>query len=324
MAGHLGSRRLQVAALTLSVAGAVACGGEGGNAGREPAGSAGTTSTSTNPCASELAADGYEFADAPIATFDFEGTLPQYVFWVDKDVAAEGVPANDPGAPYDIGKPWGTSDGGHRPVAVEIPDGRLCGDGTASGSTRALHIQGQRLAGWGGGLEVKFADNPPYFDASTWDGLSFWVRRGPGTESPFWDGYTPESLGRTLFVGVADWHTDGKTTSDPVTGATVPVYCDAMTTVDAEKCDRFGAGIGLGEEWRFFAIPFASMHQQGFGMPAECLYTADIRGVKFDWGPGDWDIWIDDVAFYRGPTDDPPPRVQCDDGPPSGAGGAGG
>src|SRR5262249_11496376 len=68
---------------------------------------------------------------------------------------------------------------------------------------------------------------------------------------------------------------------------------------DSEKCDPFGAAVLLTDEWRMVKIPFGRMVQKGYGMPTPSgrLDSAHITGLQFGLGPGDWDFWLDDVAF---------------------------
>ena len=75
--------------------------------------------------------------------------------------------------------------------------------------------------------------------------------------------------------------------------------CLEATDDKAQKCDRFGAEIELGAEWRFFEIPFAGMKQRGFGRKVTKPDVKGILGVSIGFGTGSWDFWIDDVAFYR-------------------------
>jgi hypothetical protein len=81
-------------------------------------------------------------------------------------------------------------------------------------------------------------------------------------------------------------------------------HADAVTMTDAEKCDPFGLAVGLTSEWRFVKIPFAQVMQKGFGVPSAhgTLDTSELVGLQFALSAGDWDVWIDDVSFYREPS----------------------
>jgi hypothetical protein len=70
--------------------------------------------------------------------------------------------------------------------------------------------------------------------------------------------------------------------------------------VDSQKCDRFGAGIGLEKQWRFVKIPFSAMRQRGYGLksPAGRLLVEQLLGFGIYMDIGNWDFWIEKVAFY--------------------------
>jgi hypothetical protein len=177
-------------------------------------------------------------------------------------------------------------------------------DGTeGTEGTYALRIQGTDLRDWGISITQDYfqADH----DAGHWDGVSFWVRRGSA------------EVGRTMFAGVMDWHTK-EVAWNPEAVADPPYnfFCGDIASRPDLKCDRFGVGVGLDEGWRFVAIPFSSMRQQGYGPAALCLYTQGLKGLSFTLAAGNWDFWIDDIAFYRAPPQERPPPVECDDAAP--------
>jgi hypothetical protein len=79
----------------------------------------------------------------------------------------------------------------------------------------------------------------------------------------------------------------------------VPDFC---------KCDGYWVGVGLTDEWHLITVPFARMNQKGYGVPSPLQHidTAHITSLQFSFGSqaglarsGDWDLWIDDVSFYR-------------------------
>jgi hypothetical protein len=183
--------------------------------------------------------------------------------------------------------------------------------GRCNESSYALHITATNIAmcydsngrlGWGGGLDITFgrsntsdaggaaggdggetgepAPTPGVngFDASPWDGISFWVRKG--------------GAGKSSFI---------ITVSDP--GTTTPVCSEVETDADAEKCDAFGVAVTLTEEWTFVPAVFRSMRQKGFGKPSPIghLDSGNIKKIQFLMSAGDWDFWIDDIGFFRAP-----------------------
>jgi hypothetical protein len=173
-----------------------------------------------------------------------------------------------------------------------IPGGR-CGV-----SNNAFHLIGTNIAtcydpnsekqGWGITFQLTF--NPLQansgmsgkpIDASSWDGISLWVRRGSAAS------------GSSVLVGVVDSISDGSMCNnlDPL----------VSSVADANKCDPYAAGVLLATNWRLVKLPFASLAQKGFGNPSPLghLDTVALSGLKFTFSAGDWDAWIDDIAFYR-------------------------
>ncbi|MBN2195081.1 MAG: hypothetical protein JW751_19850 [Polyangiaceae bacterium] len=55
----------------------------------------------------------------------------------------------------------------------------------------------------------------------------------------------------------------------------------------------------LTDDWRFVAIRFDEMRQRGYGVPAPYLDVAMLQGLNFGLERGNWDFWVDDVAFFR-------------------------
>jgi hypothetical protein len=90
-----------------------------------------------------------------------------------------------------------------------------------------------------------------------------------------------------------------------------PCYCN-YNAVDVDgvdgndpllsQCDKFGAGVGISTDWRFFKVPFSRMRQRAYGRPS-LLPGPDskIIGIEFSLDGENWDFWIDDLALYREP-----------------------
>lgn len=188
---------------------------------------------------------------------------------------------------------------GNQAVAFALPEPRC------TESQYAYRLQGRNVAvcvspttgrqGWGATQAITF--NPstgdsgralePY-DASGWDGISLWVRLGAGPSN------------RAMLVAA----------KDPFSGATPGAaaaphpYCETADGVpDAQKCDSFGLAVLLEPEWRFVKVPFALMQQKGFGAPSPTgkLDAAQLDALELGFSAGDWDLWIDDISFYREP-----------------------
>jgi hypothetical protein len=252
--------------------------------------------------------DGYVFA--PITTFDSaaasgvvecsDGDFP-CSFWFNYDTAHSQ--ANPERA-----KDQGTD------CALEIHEGDLVtspptGDRlvrevtTRCGEQQgAYHFVADNLAmckgkngrrGWGGAQDITLNG----LDASAFDGFSFWAKKGEGeTERSIIalavDPYTSGQLEIVNpFTGVAEGCDGG----EPDTTSETPED-------DFSKCDPFAAGVTLDDEWTFIAVHFADLRQKGFGMPSpEALQTQALVRLQFLVTAGDWDFWLDDVAFFREP-----------------------
>jgi hypothetical protein len=188
----------------------------------------------------------------------------------------------------------------------KIPDGPRCGT-----SANALHLTVSNVGlcfgengrlGWGAALDLNFS---PTFDASDWDGVAFWVRRGSATN------------GAAFVLSVIDQQNDaigGDFTSDEAPGCgcrqTDPKNDPRAWTCskdpgsdfpDSKKCDAFGAAVSLTDDWSFVTIPFDRIRQKGFGAVSGPFDPSLLRRLQFLMTSGSWDYWIDDLSFYRKP-----------------------
>lgn len=149
------------------------------------------------------------------------------------------------------------------------------------------------------------AGKPCYFDATEWTGLSFWALLGPQNTGS-----------QVLLATVGDRDTSGQlgggtSAGSPPTPLAYPFNdlrcgdppCTAglgtATPSGRPQCDPYGKGVGLVNHWEFYAIPFSEMRQKGYGKPDPVLDLTHILGVKFGLGKGAWDVWLDDIAFYK-------------------------
>lgn len=120
-------------------------------------------------------------------------------------------------------------------------------------------------------------------DASDWDGIGFWARHGE------------ESAGRTFYATLPDKYTSNQEAADGV-------HYECRDALEVENlCDPFGRGIAVSDEWRFYLLPFAQLSQQGFGKasPLGMLDVQEILGMSFQIGAGTWEIWVDEIVYYR-------------------------
>jgi hypothetical protein len=187
-------------------------------------------------------------------------------------------------------------------------EARKCAGDPSPGS--GFHILATGLTGYGysfgfNGLNaLPGAIGANYFDTSSWDGISMWVRKGSGPSAS------------TMFAAVTERFTDPAGAS-LFTGAESSLllpsgsYCefnaldvtgDGVNDPTRTQCDRFGAGVGLGKEWRFYKLPFEKMRQRAYGRPSpNGVPDTRLLGLDFGLAGRDWDFWIDELAFYRDP-----------------------
>jgi hypothetical protein len=287
--------------------GLVACGGT--DEGR-PTGQA-SSSEAPNPCDVD---DGYEFQN--LMDFDPpEGEMPALteVRGCDPALPLPCFPnfnfdsVNTPGQSDTTGEcpdvPVFTN-----PPKTEVFEGYDAGVrcGRSEYATRltmtnlAVCTNDQGRQGWGGSMSLTFADSAddPRLDASEWDGVSFWVKKA-------------SSATRSAFIAAAaDPYTAGfENIEDPFgqdrscDGSGAVYDENEMLIPDTEKCDGFGVAVTLADDWTFIPVRFAAMRQKGFGMRSHVghLVTEEITRLQFLISAGDWDIWIDDIAFFKEP-----------------------
>ncbi len=160
-----------------------------------------------------------------------------------------------------------------------LPAGKIA-DGGRCGSAYAFHLTTTQLTDWGANWGTKLS---PPFDGSEYDGISFWARRAP------------QSRG-IVRVEMSDRFSDGEFVDEEGNLYCNPNYTDDST---AEGCDRFGGFVTVSADWKFFTVPFEEMRQAGWGVSAPYFDVAGLLSLTFLFPAGTWDIWIDDVAFYK-------------------------
>ncbi len=256
--------------------------------------SSGDGSQSSDPCTEAASIE-----KAVIADFE---TLPVVNWFASNDGTAGGVVD-----PVILGG-----------SALEAPK---CPTDATAGS--AFHVRAIGFEAWGYSFGFNGLNAIPgagtggnYFDAAEWTGLSMWVRKGsPDSNSSIFasvsDKYTdPSGAFLDLFeAGEADLLAPTQCPTDQAMGAgcycnfdAVDVDGNGMTDPLLSQCDRFGAGIGIATEWRFFKVPFSRMRQRAYGRPSGLSQPdAAILGLDIGLDGENWDFWIDDIAFYREP-----------------------
>jgi hypothetical protein len=115
------------------------------------------------------------------------------------------------------------------------------------------------------------------YDLSLWEGVVLWARVGPNSAD-------------TIKVRVSDKTTDDK-----------GCVCDPYTNQNDSStgCDKFSAFVGLDADFRAYFVPFREMQQGGWGMRSPELDTSGLFSFGVEFGRGAWDLWIDDIGFYR-------------------------
>ncbi|HEV8245318.1 MAG TPA: carbohydrate binding domain-containing protein [Polyangiaceae bacterium] len=142
-----------------------------------------------------------------------------------------------------------------------------------SGSTKyAAHMTGSVGAGETvyAGMGFNFVDPKALYDASKYQGVSFWAKKGPGSTG-------------NVRLKVPD------------------VSSDPLGKVCSDCFNDFGADLTLTEEWQQFTIPLSAMKQmKGWGSPHPAgIDPSKLYGMQFqvnDKG-AKFDIWVDEIQF---------------------------
>ncbi|WP_437477760.1 carbohydrate binding domain-containing protein [Sorangium sp. So ce1014] len=272
----------------LAVAAFAACGDDGGGGGSGGAGGAGgagsTTSgtvdpsttattgtteptTSSTTAASSSATTGTGGGPQTIEMIDDmedgdNALLPaggRVGYWYTFNDGTEGATQNPPPDPDGTG---------------ETPFTMAELDPARGQSAHAARSWGTGFEDWGigFGFDLSSAEGAKTeYDASTYAGITFWAKVGPGS-------------GTGAVVLISDPGTD------PVGGA-----C-------SDQCDPWKKDLAVTEEWQQFTIPFADMKQGGWGDPAgtEQIDAAKLYSIQFQiTDAASFDLYIDDLGFYN-------------------------
>jgi len=155
----------------------------------------------------------------------------------------------------------------------------------------ALHIQGGPFTGWGGSFGKGLR---PQLDGRGWDGVVIWARNVAATGSE-----------GSLRVSVSDKWTDDKAREERLDVVSGEVDEDEVCTPDIQEsdpsngCDKFGMQFAVNDTFRAYLVPFDEMRQGGWGMYRPELDLSEIWAVTVSYEKGLWDIWLDDIGFYR-------------------------
>jgi endoglucanase len=144
--------------------------------------------------------------------------------------------------------------------------------GGANGTKMAAHMVGSV----GGadivyaGMGMNFVDPKGQYDASAYQGISFWGKRGPGSSG-------------NLRLKVPDVATE------PDGGMCSECFND------------FGADLTFADNWQKFTIPFSAMKQlKGWGNPhTSGIDKSKLYGIQFQVNEKNakFDIWVDEIQF---------------------------
>jgi hypothetical protein len=67
-----------------------------------------------------------------------------------------------------------------------------------------------------------------------------------------------------------------------------------------QRCnDSFTSMLQLSGDWQFYTVPFSDMRQGGYGKIAPEFDLKSVYSVTLGWGPGNMDIYIDNVSLYK-------------------------
>jgi hypothetical protein len=258
------------------------------------------------------ALDGYEL----FLIDDFELGRSRTGWYVNNDRTAEQSPAPDEDPPHTSqipgGRCAGVSPSPNAPTLCDDPTTPRgeCNGAVSAESRSAIHILSGLLTNNGGQLgrnlqkrcsdtveACPFSPGPPEVgpcsigmgpspprtgcsaanDMSGWDGIVFWGRVAPGSQA-------------SVRVRAADAATDD-----------AGCICDPYTNQNDSStgCDKWGSFVVLDPTFRAKFVPFSEMQQGGWGRKSPGLDLHDLFSLGIEYGRGAWDLWIDDIAFYR-------------------------
>jgi hypothetical protein len=143
-------------------------------------------------------------------------------------------------------------------------------------STLAVHFTATGFKGWGASVGLSFTDQASKrvkYDAGNATGISFWVRGSVASNAKL----------RVLF---------------PLPG-TDPIYELCGDEEQGQCLDHYATQVTVTGEWQHVTIPFASLHQAGWGAPVPAFDPTEMLGIEWSAGVANLDVWLDDLAMIR-------------------------
>jgi Carbohydrate binding domain (family 11) len=149
----------------------------------------------------------------------------------------------------------------------------------------ALHITGSGQTEWGSGLGAIFASRSIgqecLFDASAYDGVTFWMRGSMETEGSV----------EASREGVVRFKVHEKDDQPTTVGGNCPGNC----------FDAHGANLVVDTCWQQYTFRFADLKQEGWGYPGGELDLHALHTLEFGMAQGQkYDLWLDNVSFFVG------------------------
>lgn len=182
--------------------------------------------------------------------------------------------------------------------ADPVGDVATFGPGRDGGS--AAHFTGRGFKLWGSGQALYFAIDETgdecIYDASAFDGLTFWAKGSVELEYPNETDKWPKDFER------------GRLKIHVVERDVVPNEIGGGCNQEKYDCwDSHRARIELTDCWQKFVIPFEDLGRDGYSKtnPGE-LDLAELYQLVFEVSEyQEYDVWLDDIEFFVGDTPEP-------------------
>ena len=168
-------------------------------------------------------------------------------------------------------------------------------------SAYAFHMVARGQLRWGPQALIQYnqgvyvTSTGASLDVSDWDGLAFWIKKGPKPSGSSISEDLWKTMSQSVFVAVIDPKTNGLVKD----ANGIPTCNAAAIGPDQGKCDQFGFAVSFTEEWEYKVLPFAELKQRGYGVHESSVDFQNIVQLKFGFDIGDWDVWLDDISLWR-------------------------